>query len=982
MADSETTTGSGDHGATGAGGSTSGSTATGDMGLESLLATVTGVELTTLGKHLDDMDSATKGWMTGLPGGENRDKWSENMRYGYFHYEDNVRTYELINNPTSNVDFVAKFQQLQTNVAKVASDNAPGLSARRSDIAAALFERFTTVIGENSEHMRARATALGADDSSIRGSAATALLAELTAQQKSLASMHRQLTDDNGVAAALRTVAEAVRTFELSVQNTWNQHQAAISTRALQAKAAVMEDIVQYIEDADRAWRAGAKGRNGMSVEHAKGVFAAYTWGDRAHLAPEGFTSVGGDLRDPQTYGPINHAISQSVRSILATIAAEVFAAQQKLETTMRTSLRALKEMQDPTVIAETSPPPYPGAGGPGGGGVNGPGGGNNVPDLTDLFGGTPGAGGASGNGDGVFGSGPGGGMGGASGNGDGVFGSGPGGGVGGASGNGDGVFGSSPGSGTGGGAGGSLGGASGGSGFGAADDLTGGGAGNWSGGDSGIGQGIGGMGVVGASGGGAGGGFGGARGTNRGSENERPGSAGSGYDDGAALVPDDVVAPEFDAPGADFAGLTAPSELEGGAGVSGSLPPIGTGAGGTVSSGAGVGAGSGANWTAPDANGGPAGLGIDLGAGAGGTDPGWASGGAGFGDVGAGSGGTDPGWASGGAGVGGVGGGSGGADPGWASGGAGFGDVGAGAGGSGAGWSPGGAGFGDVGAGSGGTDPGWASGGAGVGGVGAGSDGAAGSGSDWASGGAGFGDVGAGAGGSGAGWSPGSGDDWAVGGVGAGQGGGAGSGSGVDWSSGGGLGDDFAAGGGAGFGGGAGDFATASGGGGYSPGGAGAGGGYSPGGAGAGGGGALDDAASFGSAGGRGDAGGDVWGAAAGSRPADGFAAGGGAGNGAGAANGGGMGGGGMPMMPMSPQSQASRDRDRERNTWLSEDESVWGTSNAEGNGVVGLSEERELAQPTHVPAGVAAGRAPVASRRAESGASEEAAVAQQKGS
>ena len=95
----------------------------------------------------------------------------------------------------------------------------------------------------------------------------------------------------------------------------------------------------------------------------------------------------------------------------------------------------------------------------------------------------------------------------------------------------------------------------------------------------------------------------------------------------------------------------------------------------------------------------------------------------------------------------------------------------------------------------------------------------------------------------------------------------------------------------------------------------------------------------------------------------------------------GGGMGGGGMPMMPMSPQAQASRDRDRERNTWLSEDESVWGTTNADGNGVVGLGEEREPVQPTHVPAGVAAGRAPVASRRAESGASEEAAVAQQKG-
>lgn len=146
---------------------------------------------------------------------------------------------------------------------------------------------------------------------------------------------------------------------------------------------------------------------------------------------------------------------------------------------------------------------------------------------------------------------------------------------------------------------------------------------------------------------------------------------------------------------------------------------------------------------------------------------------------------------------------------------------------------------------------------------------------------------------------------------------------------------------------------------------------------------GTLGDAGSFGAPGG--DPGGDTWGATDGIRGQDDFAAGGGA-AGAGAVNGGvagggGMGGGGMPMMPMSPQAQASRDRDRERNTWLSEDESVWGTTNADGNGVVGLGEEREPVQPTHVPAGVAAGRAPVASRRAESGASEEAAVAQQKG-
>ncbi|WP_460980234.1 hypothetical protein, partial [Schumannella luteola] len=118
-------------------------------------------------------------------------------------------------------------------------------------------------------------------------------------------------------------------------------------------------------------------------------------------------------------------------------------------------------------------------------------------------------------------------------------------------------------------------------------------------------------------------------------------------------------------------------------------------------------------------------------------------------------------------------------------------------------------------------------------------------------------------------------------------------------------------------------------------------------------------------------------------------FAAGGGsgAGNGAGGAagaagggaNGGGMGGGGMPMMPMSPN-QGSKDRDRERNTWLAEDEEIWGTTNVDGNGVIGLAEEREPVQPTHVPAGVAAGRVPEAARRqAESDAAKQAAAAQE---
>ncbi len=135
MAEDETTTGSGDHGATGAGGSTSGSTATGDMGLEALLALVAGVEDSGLATVLDELQAAENGWIGGTPGGAGRDDWSADMRYGYFHYEDNVRTYELINNPDSGVRFADAFQALRNNVAKVASDNgrgsAPGDPIRR-----------------------------------------------------------------------------------------------------------------------------------------------------------------------------------------------------------------------------------------------------------------------------------------------------------------------------------------------------------------------------------------------------------------------------------------------------------------------------------------------------------------------------------------------------------------------------------------------------------------------------------------------------------------------------------------------------------------------------------------------------------------------------------------------------------------------------------------------------------------------------------
>ncbi|MER5389474.1 hypothetical protein [Saccharopolyspora sp. NPDC002686] len=66
----------------------------------------------------------------------------------------------------------------------------------------------------------------------------------------------------------------------------------------------------------------------------------------------------------------------------------------------------------------------------------------------------------------------------------------------------------------------------------------------------------------------------------------------------------------------------------------------------------------------------------------------------------------------------------------------------------------------------------------------------------------------------------------------------------------------------------------------------------------------------------------------------------------------------GGMPMMPpmMPPMSGGQNNaKERERQTWLSEDENVWGTSSAAGNGVIGLPndlahETDEPLAPTHV--------------------------------
>ncbi|WP_181408280.1 hypothetical protein, partial [Schumannella sp. 10F1B-5-1] len=420
MADDETNEGS--HGADGAGGSSGGSTATGDMGLEALLALVTGVEDSGVAGVLDTLQDGTTGWVTGTPGGPGRDDWSPNLYYGYFHYEEDERIFELINNPEPAQQFNDAFKLLVGNIGKVTSDNMPGLSARRSETASALFANFNQVTGNNVQDITALATSLGAEDSSIRGSAAAALLAQLTSQQKSLEAMHRQLTDDGGVATRLQEVATAVRTFMSSVESTWNAHSTAIADTAGQAKAAVMMDIYKYIEAEDAKWRAAKSGRNGMSIEHAKQVMGAYTWGDRGGMAPEGFTSASGDLRSTSTFGMINRAISQSVRDVMAKAAGEVFTAQQTLETAMRTSLRTFKNMQDPTVAPEDTSADYTGGDDIGGDDI---GGGGDGPDWDDIFG-DDGPGGDDIGGDGVGGDGPGGD--GVSGDGDDVFGDGPGG--------------------------------------------------------------------------------------------------------------------------------------------------------------------------------------------------------------------------------------------------------------------------------------------------------------------------------------------------------------------------------------------------------------------------------------------------------------------------------------------------------------------------------------------------------------------------
>ncbi|MBK1787785.1 hypothetical protein [Prauserella cavernicola] len=74
----------------------------------------------------------------------------------------------------------------------------------------------------------------------------------------------------------------------------------------------------------------------------------------------------------------------------------------------------------------------------------------------------------------------------------------------------------------------------------------------------------------------------------------------------------------------------------------------------------------------------------------------------------------------------------------------------------------------------------------------------------------------------------------------------------------------------------------------------------------------------------------------------------------------------GGMPMMPpmMPPGGGGQGDsKERERQTWLSEDDKIWGTDSMAGNGIVGLpsdvaNETDEPLAPTHVHVGTSSHR------------------------
>ncbi|MGO2520942.1 MAG: hypothetical protein ACTH8F_12525, partial [Microbacterium sp.] len=361
-------------GSSGAGGSANVSS---EMSFESMLGVITGVSDSGLEATILESGSGKAGWVLGTMGGADRDAWSPNRYYGYYGYEANERYFELLTNPDSIRQFDTALGALDTNIGKIRDDTMPGLSARQALIAAGLFNQFATQADTNQQALSTQHTDLSGEESSVKGATATALLASLEGHQKTLTSIHKQITDHGGVGAKLTTIAEAVKTFSTTVQGTWDTHRPTIVSTLNKARSAVLKDIYEHIEAGDKAWR--AKGNNGMSKAETLRVLSTYTWGNRGGSAPEGFVSASGDLSSPATFDAINAKISEAIQAKLQVAAGEVFTAQQTLETTMRSSLRALDSMVDP-VVAPDMPSPGPGGGGvggPDGGSVGGPDGGS-----------------------------------------------------------------------------------------------------------------------------------------------------------------------------------------------------------------------------------------------------------------------------------------------------------------------------------------------------------------------------------------------------------------------------------------------------------------------------------------------------------------------------------------------------------------------------------------------------------------------------
>jgi hypothetical protein len=88
------------------------------------------------------------------------------------------------------------------------------------------------------------------------------------------------------------------------------------------------------------------------------------------------------------------------------------------------------------------------------------------------------------------------------------------------------------------------------------------------------------------------------------------------------------------------------------------------------------------------------------------------------------------------------------------------------------------------------------------------------------------------------------------------------------------------------------------------------------------------------------------------------------------------------MPMMPpmMPPMNGGGGDsKERERQTWLSEDDKIWGTDSDAGVGIIGLPndvifESEEPLAPTHVHVSSAAPRSKPEEKQSEQSAEQTA--------